>query len=841
MNAQFRMAVNLDATLPRSHHPHMQHPLPAKRTVGTAIAVLLLTLAAQADHSVQMRWGFDGSVKQSRWFPVVIEAGRDAVGFEVTVAQQQWYSERTLPVFRTEGRFAEGTERHTTLCRIGQRDRNQVIQCRVVYADGGQAQISGKPNILGSSDTVALVVSSNPHAMSFLAGVQMIRRGLVSLVPVSPDTFPVRWQELDGIDIVILDGPGKDYSAAQRTALQHWICAGGTALLTGNALQQSTQGGKWDLLPGIKHAAESIQRPAPSLAPFLGMYGSHLQTIPCLSMRAPKTARVLAAGEDILIAARDMGAGRVIALGFDWREMKLKDRIFFDGARQQLWSHVLALVRPNVFKPASTESVTPDEARAGFLAKYIALFMLVYVAVLGPLNWFVLRALKKLEYSIVTIPAGAVLFSAVAFCLGVSLRSQNTILRETEVLYGYGSNHGLVLGTAGILAPDRTPYTLHLPDGMGLLGFFDRSSAFGGDGYRQKELPIFSSEPGVRIRNVKIGTWSIRYFNTQKITDLGGSVAADLALTEEGLKGSIRSALDFPLRDAFLLHRWNRVSLGTLAPGTATDVLLPLRGADREIFPKCKNCASFHGSDASLSERYCRKHPLPEELRELADELDLHENYRRPVLVGWQDTPGPYVMPERDIVESARRRLCVFPLEHPSLLKEIVIPEGFVKGMQWSGGQRNIAFVSDARVDVLCQARATRRQDYGRRWGGTCFSGMNFGVDGSDSKLPVREYDLFIRSDKVTTTGLTVHWDAGEPDPDEDQFECVLKAYDWQGTNWVDVATGTRGEQDVSLPDPARFVRLPEGIVHFVVIPKDAKEKRSCSVNFLEIEYRGQR
>lgn len=819
----------------------MHRHVHAARLPGVAALLLLLASAAAAQQAVSLRAGFNGYLKEEHWFPVTIEAGPGAVGFELAVARRDWSSAKWRRVFQVEGRFKDGAEKHTTLCKIDGRDSNQALQCTVRYADGTTRETSVQAKVLSSQSMLVLVISANPHAMGFLASVGAGNRSTVSVVPVTPDTFPVRWQALDSVDLIILDSPGTNYSPTQRAVLRQWVAGGGTALVTANGLEQPDSEGAWELLSDAAHTLPAVQQPAGALAPLLGKYGDYLRTVPLVALHTPPENALLAAGEDTLLAAWDIGAGRVVALGFDWREMTLRDRIFFDGARQQLWSHILALSRPAVFARADTDSVTPAEARAGFLAKYIALFLLAYVGILGPANWLVLRAMQKLEYSIVTIPAGAVLFSAAAVCLGLSLRSNHTILRETEVLYGYHSNHALVLGTAGILAPNRAPYDIHLADGLGMLDFEGRHSRFGESGYRQKELPVYASEPTSRIRNVRIGTWSIRYFNTSKIADLGGTIDADLALSEDGVTGKIHSRLDVPLRDAYILHRWNRAALGTLAPGSTTDVALPLKPASREVFPRCKDCGGFHGSDASYEERYCRKHPLPEPLRSLVSKLNLHEAYGRTVLVGWQDLQDPYLTPEREVVDARRQRLCVFPLDRPASGDDIVVAEGFVKGIQ--AGNRSLSFLSDIRAETLPHGTGSRSLPYSISADGECFSWTPPNqTDNPQWHRLIRQYDLGIRSDDVRTTSLTVHWDAGETDPDEGPLEGVLKALDWQATNWVELASAAQGEHTVVLPTPDRFVRLPRGDVRLVVVPADTNQpERSCSVNFLEIEYRGRR
>jgi len=804
------------------------------------LAALLLGAGAVADErDVVLEFGLGGFAKRGHWFPVTVRAGPGAARFEVDVAAPDGSSGELQPVFRSAGSFPDGAPSRTTLCKADRRAGRPALLCRVFYADGAVRQTSASPRMLGSDDLLALVVSDNPGSLGFLGSVRAPGCDRVAVVPADPQTFPRRWQALRSVDLVILDGPGDEYTPVQHKALRRWVAAGGTVLVTARALTQSKGDGTWGLVRGARHAMVARDIPAPALWPWLGKYARHMRYAPSIFLVVPEAQRLLSAGSRVLIAASDVGAGRVITLGFDWFGMKMKDPVFVDGARQELWSRLVALRRPPLFSRPGTGSVTPPEARAGFLAGYIALFMLVYVILLGPVNWLALRALKKIEYGIVTVPLGALLFSVAAFCLGAALRSRSTIQHETEVLYGYRCDEGLVLGAVGILAPDGRPYSMHIPDSLGGMDFAQGVPAYA-PRPRHKDLPVYSTTPTARIRNVKIGTWSMRYFDAWKMTRLGGMLTSTMTVSERGLTASLQNNMEFTLHDAFLLWRWNRVRVGELVPGSRTDVFLPLSPADRRIFPRCRNCGRYHGKDMSYSERYCRRAPFPADLRELVNDLDLHRIYDRPVLVGWQRTPGPYVALDRDSVVSRRRRLCVFPLDVAGTSGDIVLPEGLVRGRSTSDSREGFAFLSDVHIDEMAHASGSGRPRYEASGGPSC-CGREAGTGRSeaDRYRICREYRLPCPAGKLTTTALTVHWDPGETDPDLEPLAGILQAWEWRSTNWVDLATAVSGEQEVSVPDPGRFVSSTDACIRLSIVPADLNRKQLCSLNFLEIRYRG--
>ena len=66
----------------------------------------------------------------------------------------------------------------------------------------------------------------------------------------------------------------------------------------------------------------------------------------------------------------------------------------------------------------------------------LLLFLFAYTLVIGPINFLVLRRLRRRELAWVTIPVLVLLFSAITFFTGFRTRGGAAVLNEMSVAYG---------------------------------------------------------------------------------------------------------------------------------------------------------------------------------------------------------------------------------------------------------------------------------------------------------------------------------------------------------------------------------------------------------------------
>ena len=258
------------------------------------------------------------------------------------------------------------------------------------------------------SDTLLYGVVSDAPGRAGLPGDRRRRSARGRKWRSSTSSFCRRWSPAwEALDILVLDGidTGR-FTPAQRTALETWIQQGGQLLVTGGAGWQQTTAPLADLLPVSPQASRTVD------------------DLPALSAWAARpfrdagpyllTAGTLTSGESLLqsdgiplLARRSLGRGDVFFLALDPAAPPLVD---WDGSAE-LWNLVAASAPPLPFYATGVKQAYAARRAVGTLANLVlpsvwgvALFLAVYVFAVGPLNYIVLRRLKRIELAWLTIP-----------------------------------------------------------------------------------------------------------------------------------------------------------------------------------------------------------------------------------------------------------------------------------------------------------------------------------------------------------------------------------------------------------------------------------------------------
>jgi hypothetical protein len=94
----------------------------------------------------------------------------------------------------------------------------------------------------------------------------------------------------------------------------------------------------------------------------------------------------------------------------------------------------------------------------------LMLFMLIYIVLIGPVNYQILKRRGQREMAWVTIPVLVLIFSGIAYATGFGLRGNAPILNQMSIVTGQaGGEQARVQTIIGLYSPSRTSYDLGLP------------------------------------------------------------------------------------------------------------------------------------------------------------------------------------------------------------------------------------------------------------------------------------------------------------------------------------------------------------------------------------------
>jgi hypothetical protein len=431
--------------------------------------------------------------------------------------------------------------------------------------------------------------------------------------------MPDQWFGYDCVDVVVL-ATGRDAfvkellddQTGRREALLEWVRRGGQVILSVARNHQDVGRLLEGKLPLLKcslkgtqpvERLESLQTFAPGEGTLNKVDLAILQPGPGV---LPMVVEEMERGERPVIVQGACGLGHVALVGFDLDLAPFTE--WPEARRRAFWDKLLTemLLRPpSNFVGAQLEPSGRQEHLAWLQRGleefkdipvihfgWVALFVLFYIVLVGPLDYFVLKKVfKRLELTWITFPLLVLGVSVGAYLIAYYTKGNEVRINKIDVVdidlhspQAYGTSWFTVFSpriqryTVG-LEPGRPdwvaePPTNNPPGPQTMLAQVmaaDRFQRLGGQGLFPR--PYVYAEDAAGIEDVPIPVWSTRTFTASWRAPLAGDrppIEADInrsRLPPHLPRGKITNNLPVELQGITLFHEGAWYPLGNLGPG----------------------------------------------------------------------------------------------------------------------------------------------------------------------------------------------------------------------------------------------------------------------------------
>ena len=541
------------------------------------LAALLLRPVAQADGlSLSARAGFDGLFKETAAVPVLVSVRNDGPPIEGEIRVAVDDITGGVVVYSAPVSLPTGSDKRVALY-VHVLPFAGDLTVQLVSDQTVVAEVETDPlNMTPRDDLLYGVVTSDPGGLAFLetitggrAGADVAYLDLADLPDVS-----IAWRALD---ILVLDDVDTSrLTAGQLAALRAWAENGGQLVVTGGPGGPKTAAAVAGLLPvtvgGVESADDLPALSAFGGAPFVtpGPY-----TLTGSSLRAGE----LLIHEDGLpiLAHSPLGLGGVTFLALD---PKLAPLAGWSG-QAVVWQTIAALSpAPGPWANGIQDGYAATQAVASIPGLrlpsvwQLLLFLFAYTLVIGPINFLVLRRLRRRELAWVTIPVLVLLFSAVTFFTGFRTRGGAAVLNEMSVAYGsIEAERVRTQSVAGLYSPQRGRYDLSLP-------YDTTATPFGagfGAGTSVANLAAIVRAGDLTLSEIRADTGEVAAFLIDAHRPRP-PFSATARLVDEGraVEVTVRNDGQTTLENAIIVYGDRQLQLNGLPPGDERQARLPL-------------------------------------------------------------------------------------------------------------------------------------------------------------------------------------------------------------------------------------------------------------------------
>src|SRR5437773_1318835 len=566
--------------------------LPARILLSTLLAALALTMAAVTAEAagsgltLAVHVGYQDVVKPGQWTPVTVDVrntGADVDGvLEIQESLNAQPGVTGFTFYQQPISLPAGASKRVRTYLV-EDTTGTTVTARIVA--NGRTLISQDSVTSSTTSTLIGVLSDQASALDDFAAVHP--GGLAArVVHLHTDDIADSAIALRAFDIVVIDDFATDsLTARQRMAVADFVQNGGNLLLgTGASWHKTLAGLPAAILPMEPRATLNVHQARAA--------GGH--NIEVAFADAASGRPWLSEGGVPLIVDRGAGAGIVPMATFVWNQ----DPIAAWGGTVGLLRQVLTRAvfggggsgtnYPNgmggPFQPfgGSTPSVA---SKSNALApvrgnlpgldlpslQLTAGLVLLYVLLVGPVNYLVLGAMRRRALAWVTVPLIAVIAATGAYGAGVFTKGRSVQTNQVAILHlQTGWDHAYQETYTGVIPPSRGDYQARVAGDRLLISPIanNYNGGFGGNaGSIRVNLPTSV------VTLTGMTAFSLGGFVTETMT-AAPQLTGRVQLLNGKLVGTIENHSDLTFTDAVLIAGDNFQTFGALKPGATAAVSL---------------------------------------------------------------------------------------------------------------------------------------------------------------------------------------------------------------------------------------------------------------------------
>jgi hypothetical protein len=261
----------------------------------------------------------------------------------------------------------------------------------------------------------------------------------------------------------------------------------------------------------------------------------------------------------------------VTLIGFNPAERWLAD----GSTAENLWHRLLPTIANQALNPLQLN----DDSQIVYAMQNVPqvalppieqLFVLLiaYIALIGPINYLVLRRLDKREWAWITIPALVVVFALGSYGLGASLKGSDVVVNEVGVVRAsQSSGHGIGQFYVGIYSPSRRSFQVSIPGGALLSNPIYQMQQTGSE----QPLDVLFGDSASHLRNFEVGFGVVRGFRAEAPAE-APQIDSELHLGAGRLQGTITNRSDVTLENIAVVFGGGVAIVDSLEAGKSSTI-----------------------------------------------------------------------------------------------------------------------------------------------------------------------------------------------------------------------------------------------------------------------------
>jgi hypothetical protein len=647
--------------------------VPISACFALILAFLFCSLSTQAhaaSHAARaggptfrVNAGFDSRFRDGNWIPVQVTLRNDGPNFngKISVNVPPPYAgtgnNAPISIYQEVVNLPTGAQKQVTLYApfyLGAQGATLPVTVDLLNSDGqkvGTQQTALRS--LGPTDIFIGVLSDQQTGFGPLSALTLPNQtSSIFMEPLSAATMPTIAAALKNFDLIIMDNfTTSTLSKEQLAALQNWVQEGGSLIVVGGPEWRATLTGLPARLLPVAVTGSDVLPPGTALLPVGGPERS-----------SPGKGKVADSVSDpVIVSTGNPLPGASVALNSNVAPLIVQSQVdqglvcyvAFDPTLQPIvnWSSATALWKGLLLRTLGDQLLTSTSSSSigsfaanissyynggmdtllrslfptSFPGTWLILILLAsYVVVLGPVRLFIVRWLKKRDWSWRIALSTIVVFSLLTYGLALQQKGNSIISSSISVIQldrsDRTSTAAHVTTYVGVFVPNQGDFLVHIP-GFSLVQPSNNRSPFYRNQPAQQPATITTAPDGVDVKLQGVDIWTVRSLVSEHDSQIQGGIVSHLTLRDNRLVGTVTNVLPYALSDVYVLMDDHYLGLGHMAARQTRVVNLSMEDTNSNVAQNMSladQIANGKGLPVPYGPYYDPSHPLTELQRHIA-------------------------------------------------------------------------------------------------------------------------------------------------------------------------------------------------------------------------------
>lgn len=451
-------------------------------------------------------------------------------------------------------------------------------------------------------------------------------------------TLPEDSQGLAMANVIVVDEVAiADLTQKQQEALLKWVQDGGTLLLGAADQINATAGIFKEYLPLLL----SQEMTAISAEALTKLSGGGIFTQP-ISVYAATSSEgslpVLTENNAVLAAKKKVGSGEVIQTTFSLGDQPLASMDGY-GALLAKVINIQSISQQGMMRQGqspldqiSYELRNINELFPSFevSVSYMLIVIILYILIIGPILYFVLKKADKREHAWWIIPSISVVLSIVLFIVGAKDRIVQPQVQQSAFYKVNEDNSVNGYYVESILTNRSGDFVVNADQNTTAVALRNYNNFTGTMGPLHESSYVKENASGSTLTLRDLSYWSVQSFGGKTSAQNIGKMDIDITLKNEQLSGTVKNNFPFALKDVTLISGVKEVKLGDIEANGTLQVNKELKTT------VLQKPSIFNNYNYSYPSKKDEVDPMRiERMKTLA--LPLVEKDNQPILTAWTD------------------------------------------------------------------------------------------------------------------------------------------------------------------------------------------------------------